>query len=133
MTAAVTVDAAGARMGGAARYLVELRGYLERTGREDVEIIGAQQRVGPGWLMRRELGSLVRSRRVAINNVGFVAPGGQRWTLLRNAPGCPPFGCDRRTIYRHDRAHRGGPAGPEQPCRGAAAPGLRPLHPAPAR
>ena len=40
MTAAVIVDAAGAQMGGAARFLVELRGYLERTGREDVEIIG---------------------------------------------------------------------------------------------
>ena len=22
---------------------------------------------------------------MALNNVGFVAPGGQRWTLLRNA------------------------------------------------
>ena len=39
-TVAVTVDAAGAQMGGAARYLEELRGYLARTGREDIEIIG---------------------------------------------------------------------------------------------
>ena len=43
MTAAVTVDAAGAQMGGAARYLEELRGYLVRTGREDIEIIGARR------------------------------------------------------------------------------------------
>ena len=85
MTAAVTVDAAGGQMGGAARFLVELRGYLERAGREDVEIIGSRRRVGPGWLVRRELARGVRSRRVALNNVGFVARGGQRWTLLRNA------------------------------------------------
>jgi glycosyltransferase involved in cell wall biosynthesis len=85
VTAAVTVDAAGARMGGAARYLEELRSYLARTGREDVEVIGSRRRVEPGWLLRRELTSRARSRRVALNNVGFVAPGGQRWTLLRNA------------------------------------------------
>ena len=85
MTAAVTVDAAGALLGGAARYLDELRGYLARTGREDVEIIGSRRRVRPGWLVRRELSGWARSRRVALNNVGFVTPGGQRWTLLRNA------------------------------------------------
>jgi glycosyltransferase involved in cell wall biosynthesis len=85
VTAAVTVDAAGAQMGGAARYLEELRGYLVRTGRDDVEVIGAQHRVGPGWLLRRELSTQARSRRVALNNVGFVIPGGLRWTLLRNA------------------------------------------------
>ena len=85
MTAAVTVDAAGGKMGGAARYLDELRGYLQRSGREDVEIIGSRQRVRPVWLLRRELSSRARSRRVALNNVGFVTPGGQRWTLLRNA------------------------------------------------
>ena len=84
MTAEVTVDAAGGQMGGAARFLVELRGYLERTGRDDVQIIGSRRRVRPGWLLRRELISPVRSRRVALNNVGFVIPGGQRWTLLRN-------------------------------------------------
>ena len=87
MTAAVIVDAAGAQMGGAARYLDELRGYLARTRRQDVEIIGSRRRVGPGWLVWRELDSRGRgrSRRVALNNVGFVAPGGPRWTLLRNA------------------------------------------------
>jgi len=85
VTVGVTVDAAGAQMGGAARYLDELRGYLARTGREDVEIIGARRRVGPGWLLRRELGRRGPSRRIALNNVGFVAPGGPRWTLLRNA------------------------------------------------
>ncbi len=32
MTAAVTIDLAGAQMGGAARYRAELTGYLERRG-----------------------------------------------------------------------------------------------------
>ncbi len=82
MTAAVTVDVSGALMGGAARILLELLGYLERTGRDDVEIIGSQRRVRPGWLLRRELTRPARSRRVALNNVSFVTPGGQRWTLL---------------------------------------------------
>ena len=85
MTAAVTVDAAGGQQGGAARYLDELHGYLKRSGREDVEIIGSRRRVRPGWLVRRELSVRARSRRVALNNVGFVTPGGPRWTLLRNA------------------------------------------------
>jgi len=84
MTATVIVDTAGAQMGGAARFLVELRGYLERTGREDVEIIGLRRQFRPGWLVRRELSSQARSRRVALNNVGFFTPGGPRWTLLRN-------------------------------------------------
>jgi glycosyltransferase involved in cell wall biosynthesis len=86
MTAAVvTVDAAGGQLGGAARYRDELLGYLTRNGRDDVEIIGSRRQVGPGWLLRRELSSLARRRRVALNNIGFVTPGGQRWTLLRNA------------------------------------------------
>jgi Glycosyl transferases group 1 len=85
VTAAVIVDAAGAQMGGAARYLAELRGYLTRTGRGDVRVIGAQRRVSPGWLLRRELAGGGCRRRVALNNVGFVARGGPRWTLLRNA------------------------------------------------
>ena len=49
-----------------------------------MKIIGSQRRVRPGWLLRRELSGRARSRRVALNNVGFVTPGGQRWTLLRN-------------------------------------------------
>ena len=72
-------------MGGAARYLEELQGYLARTGRQDVEVIGTRHRVGPGWLLRRELDGRAKVRRVALNNVGFVTPGGPRWTLLRNA------------------------------------------------
>lgn len=85
MTGTVTVDIAGAQMGGAARFGAELSGYLARTGREDVAVIGAARGVSPAWLMRRELAGLRRGRRIALNNVGFVAPGGERWTLLRNA------------------------------------------------
>ena len=85
VTAAVIVDAAGAQMGGAARYRMNCAAISTRTGREDVRVIGSQRRVRPGWLLRRELTGRARNRRVALNNVGFVAPGGQRWTLLRNA------------------------------------------------
>lgn len=85
MTAAVVVDAAGGPMGGAARFRTELLSYLTRTGREDVRIIGAKRRLDLGWLMRRELVEPTRRRRVSLNNVGFLAPGGERWTLLRNA------------------------------------------------
>jgi glycosyltransferase involved in cell wall biosynthesis len=82
----VTVDIAGAQMGGAARYAAELRGYLTRTGRQDIHVIGVGQHVGPAWLLRRE--SFRRpgmGRRIAVNNVSFAGPGGPRWVLLRNA------------------------------------------------
>jgi glycosyltransferase involved in cell wall biosynthesis len=80
----VTVDAAGAQMGGAARFLAELRAYLAGSGRTDVTVIGLRRQVCPAWLVRREL-AVSGGRWVALNNVGFVRPGGERWTLLRNA------------------------------------------------
>jgi hypothetical protein len=85
VTAAVLVDAAGGQIGGAARYRHELLSYLARIGRDDVQVIGSRRRLTPGWLVRRELIGGTRSRWVALNNVGFVARGGPRWTLLRNA------------------------------------------------
>ena len=85
MDAAVTVDVAGGPIGGAARFRVELYNYLERTGRTDVGVIGTERRLDPAWLVRRELVGYSRFRRVALNNVGFVTPGGERWTLLGNA------------------------------------------------
>ena len=39
MTGLVTVDIAGAQMGGAARYAAELRSYLTRTKRQDVHVV----------------------------------------------------------------------------------------------
>jgi glycosyltransferase involved in cell wall biosynthesis len=83
--AAVTVDAAGAQMGGAARFVGELYSYLDRAGRDDVRVIGGSRSVGPAWLLRREVASRRRGRFVALNNVSFVAAGGERWTLLANA------------------------------------------------
>ena len=85
MATSVTVDVAGGPMGGAARFRTELYQYLARTGRKDVKVIGAQRRIDPAWLIRREMAGPTRVRRVALNNVGFVAPGGERWTLLGNA------------------------------------------------
>jgi hypothetical protein len=72
-------------MGGAARFRQELYWYLERSGRLDVKVIGARRRVDPAWLLRREVARQTLARRVALNNVSFVAPGGERWTLLGNA------------------------------------------------
>jgi hypothetical protein len=80
----VIVDAAGGPEGGAARFKVELRRYMERSGRQDVQIIGMGRRVDPAWLLRRETRFSMSNRRVALNNVSFVTPGSERWTLLRN-------------------------------------------------
>ena len=85
MTVAVTVDVAGAQMGGAARFASELSGYLTRTGRKDVRVIGSVRSVDPRWLLWREMSAPGATRRVAVNNVSFVAPGAERWVLLRNA------------------------------------------------
>jgi len=83
--AAVTVDVAGAKRGGAARFKAELDSYLTRTGRDDVQVIGTSRRVNPAWLLRREIARPSRGRYVSLNNVSFVASGTERWTLLRNA------------------------------------------------
>lgn len=83
--AAVTVDVAGARTGGAARFKAELDSYLARTGRDDVRVIGTSRRVDPAWLLRREMARPNSGRYVSLNNVSFVISGDERWTLLRNA------------------------------------------------
>jgi glycosyltransferase involved in cell wall biosynthesis len=83
MKAPVVVDAAGAKMGGAARFKSELDSYLARSGRDDVKVIGTGRQMNAAWLVAREANP-ARSRRVAINNVSFIGRGGSRWTLLRN-------------------------------------------------
>jgi glycosyltransferase involved in cell wall biosynthesis len=85
VTAAVTIDLAGGNLGGAARYRGELSGYLERRARHDVRLIGGRRRLSPVWLAAREATAVRRSRRIALNNVGFLTSGGERWTLLTNA------------------------------------------------
>ena len=83
--AVVTIDLAGSQIGGAARYRSELDGYLARRARDDVKLIGAHRRLTPAWLAAREASAVRRGRRIALNNVGFLTPGGERWTLLANA------------------------------------------------
>ena len=85
MTTAVTIDLAGGHLGGAARYRSELAGYLERRARQDIKVIGVRRNLTPSWLAAREASAVRRSRRIALNNVGFLTPGGERWTLLANA------------------------------------------------
>src|ERR1022692_1691303 len=84
MAISVFVDAAGGTMGGAGRFRVELYQYLARTGREDVRLIGAFRRIDTAWLIRREITNPFRGRRVALNNLSFLTPGGERWTRLGN-------------------------------------------------
>jgi hypothetical protein len=84
VTTIVTIDLAGGQVGGAARFRAEVRGYLERSARDDIRAIGAGRNLNPGWLAAREAAAVRKSRRVALNNVGFLTPGGERWTLLRN-------------------------------------------------
>ena len=85
MTTAVTIDLAGGQIGGAGRYRTELSGYLERRARHDIRVIGAHRHLSPAWLAAREATAVRRSRRIALNNVGFLTPGGARLTLLCNA------------------------------------------------
>jgi len=47
-------------------------------------MIGGDHQVSPAWLLRREIAGRTGDRRVALNNVSFVTPGSERWTLLRN-------------------------------------------------
>lgn len=81
----IVVDVAGAKMGGAAKLASELRAYLLRSQRTDVRVIGQDRQLTPAWLVRREVLAAGGSRKVALNNVSFVGPGGSRWVLLRNA------------------------------------------------
>jgi glycosyltransferase involved in cell wall biosynthesis len=82
---AVTVDIAGAHVGGAARLAAELQWYLARSRRDDVTVIGAGRKVDPAWLVHREVTEAATGHRIAFNNVGFLTPGGDRCTLLQNA------------------------------------------------
>lgn len=85
MTTAVAVDVAGGPAGGAARFRDEFYSYIYRNQRSDIAVVGAGRRLTAYWLARRELSHQRPARRVALNNVGFMTPGGERWTLLGNA------------------------------------------------
>ncbi len=81
----VTIDVAGGQLGGAGRFRTEVYRYLRQSGREDIKVIGAQRHLGPAWMAAREAAAVRHGRRIALNNVGFMTPGGERWTLLANA------------------------------------------------
>jgi len=81
----VTIDVAGGAGGGAGRMRTELYQYLARVSRPDVQVIGDRRRLDSRWLVHRELLHRGQGRQVALNNVSFVGPGGERWTLLGNA------------------------------------------------
>jgi hypothetical protein len=81
----VTIDAAGGKTGGAARFRTEVDAYLRRSRRHDIKMIGVRRPLTPAWLAAREAAAVRGSRRIALNNVGFLTPGGERWTLLGNA------------------------------------------------
>ncbi len=85
MSARVVVDVAGGEEGGAARFRGEFDRYLAASGRDDVQVVGRQQRLTPTWLVRRELIALAAGRKVALNNAAFVSPGGERVTVMQNA------------------------------------------------
>lgn len=79
------VDTAGAVMGGAAKYLGELRRYLIRSDRADVQLVGMDQTLTPMWLAKREWSARQAPLRIALNNAGYVNKRGTNVTLLRNA------------------------------------------------
>ena len=81
----IVVDAAGAVMGGAAKYLGELQGYIRRGGRLDIRLTGESRRLTPAWLARREWSARGAMLRVALNNAGYVIGHGRNVTLLANA------------------------------------------------
>ena len=84
-TTTVTIDVAGGLTGGAARFRREIDSYLRLHRRDDIKMIGVRRHLTPAWLAAREAAAVRGSRRIALNNVCFLTPGGERWTLLANA------------------------------------------------
>lgn len=83
MSRSVFVDKAGATIGGARRYLLELADYLDANPQPEIQLIGGD-RLSSRWLIEREW--IARgAERIALNNASFTIPGGKRTVLLRNA------------------------------------------------
>ena len=80
----VVIDCAGAIKGGAARFLRELQSFLSDTHQPNVELIGLGKQLSPQWLVKRELLAASATRRISLNNAGFLNPRGKNITLLRN-------------------------------------------------
>lgn len=77
------IDIAGASTGGAGRWRREALRWVARGVRTDVKLVGIEEHVTPGWLLRRERMEWAR-RRIAANNVSYVTGVGPRVVLLRN-------------------------------------------------
>lgn len=84
MTQRIVIDCAGAMVGGAARFLRELQTYLAQQRDADITLVGLGRQLTPQWLIQRELNAATASRRISLNNVGFMNPRGKNVTLLRN-------------------------------------------------
>lgn len=84
MTERVVVDCAGAVKGGAARFLRELQKYLVEVRPPNVELIGLGRQLTPQWIFKREFIAASATKRVSLNNAGFLNPRGKNITLLRN-------------------------------------------------
>lgn len=80
----IVLDAAGGGIGGAARWAVELDGFLAR-GEAPVEVLGRRRRLTPAWLLRRERRAAGARIAVAANNVSFALGAAERRVVLRNA------------------------------------------------
>lgn len=78
------IDCAGASIGGAARFLRELDTWLTAE-QPPVSVVGRERSLTSSWMVRRELEVDRRVRRISLNNVSMVTPGGPRIVLLRNA------------------------------------------------
>lgn len=85
----VVLDTAGAAVGGAARWVVELDLYIADSGARGadrpIRVIGRQNALTAGWLLRRELATHDAGIVVAANNASFALGRAQRRVLLRNA------------------------------------------------
>ena len=74
-------------MGGAARFLQQLDGYLARRPHAAIKVIGRDEKqITPRWLVKREQLRLAKGscKVVALNNLSFLG-GVHRTVLLRNA------------------------------------------------
>lgn len=78
----VVVDVAGAKMGGAARWVYELDRFVRDTGA--ATILGRGRSLTGGWMLARERRALGARIVVAANNVAFAMAGRQRRVVLRN-------------------------------------------------
>lgn len=84
MRTTTVVDIAGSFTGGAGTFRQELLKYIAEQDREDVLVIGDNNYLTSKWLVAREVIASKHKTKIALNNAGFLSPGGERTVLLRN-------------------------------------------------